>query len=100
MKELVLGLLTLAVAKIFDNILLTTKSLTTYQNRRLLSSTLVVLSQFMFYLVIKEVISDSSVLSVLVVSLSSGIGTYIAFGINDRFKKRCFIYEHCYKWGH
>lgn len=87
MENIILSMVILALIKIFDNLLLTYKSLVTYQNKKVLSSFLVILSQAMFYLVIKQVMQDSSILSITVVAISSGIGTYIAFAINDRFQK-------------
>jgi len=87
MKEIILGFGILAIIKIFDNILLTAKSLTTYQNKKFISAILVAVSQVMFYIVIKQVIADTSTTSIMVVAVSSGIGTYIAFLINDRFQK-------------
>lgn len=77
----------LGIIKIIDNIILTAKSITTYQNKKIISSLLVVISQLLFYLVIKQVIADDSLMTVLIVSIASGIGTYIAFLINDKFKK-------------
>lgn len=77
----------LGIIKIIDNIILTAKSITTYQNKKIISSLLVVVSQLLFYLVIKQVIADDSLMTVLIVSIASGIGTYIAFLINDKFKK-------------
>lgn len=73
--------------KILDNIILTLKSIYTYKNQKLLSSILVVVSQLMFYIIIKQVIADNSMITILVVSIASGIGNYIAFIINDKFKK-------------
>lgn len=77
----------LAVIKVLDNIILTAKSIATYKEQRLLSSILVVISQLIFYLVINEVIEDNTMLAIVIVSVSSGIGNYLAFLINDRFKK-------------
>ena len=73
--------------KIFDNVLLTYKSIVTYQGKKFLSSILVIISQFMFYTIIKEVMLDDSVTIIIAISISSGIGNYIAFMINDKFKK-------------
>ena len=77
----------LAIIKVFDNILLTAKSLATYKGKKLLSSILVAVSQLLFYLVIDQVVNDSTMAAIIIVSISSGIGNYIAFLINDRFKK-------------
>lgn len=77
----------LSIVKILDNVILTLKSIYTYQNKKILSSILVVISQLMFYIIIKQVIADDSMTTVLVISFASGIGNYIAFLINDKFKK-------------
>ena len=82
MQYIILGLI-----KIIDNVILTAKSLATYKNQKLLSSILVVVSQLIFYLVIEQVINDSTMLAIIIVSVSSGIGNYVAFMINDKFKK-------------
>lgn len=77
----------LALIKIFDNVILTAKSIATYKGKKILSSILVVISQLIFYLVIDHVISDNTLLAIIIVSVSSGIGNYIAFLINDKCKK-------------
>lgn len=77
----------LFLAKVLDNIILTAKSISTYKGKRLLSSVLVTISQLIFYLIIEQVVNDSSLLAIILVSISSGLGTYIGFIINDKFKK-------------
>lgn len=77
----------LAIIKIFDNVILTAKSIATYKEQKIISSILVVIAQLIFYLVIDQVISDNTLMAVLIVSVSSGIGNYLAFAINNRFKK-------------
>ena len=77
----------LTVLKIIDNIVLTAKSLATYKGMKIVSSILVIVSQLLFYLVIDQVINDSTILAIIIVSVSSGIGNYIAFLINDKFKR-------------
>lgn len=77
----------LGLIKVIDNIVLTAKSLATYKGMKILSSILVIISQLLFYLVIDQVINDSTMLAIIIVSVSSGIGNYIAFMINDKFKK-------------
>lgn len=79
--------LALAIIKILDNIILTAKSIATYKERKIISSILVVISQLIFYLVIDQVINDNTILAIVIVSVSSGIGNYIAFLINSRFKR-------------
>lgn len=79
--------LLLSLIKICDNIIMTAKSLAVYKGQKLLSSILVVISQLIFYLVISQVINDNTILAIIIVSISSGIGNYLAFMINDKFKK-------------
>lgn len=81
------GYIFLAIIKICDNIILTAKSLATYKEQKILSSILVVVSQLIFYLVIDQVINDNTLLAIVIVSVSSGVGNYFAFLINNKFKK-------------
>lgn len=82
-----IGYILLGLIKVFDNIVLTAKSIATYKEQKILSSVLVIVSQLIFYLVIDQVIEDNTLLAIVIVSISSGIGNYIAFEINSRFKK-------------
>lgn len=82
-----IGYILLAIVKICDNIILTAKSIATFKEQKILSSILVVISQLIFYLVIDQVISDNTLLAIVIVSVSSGIGNYIAFILNNKFKK-------------
>ena len=77
----------LAIIKIFDNIIITVKNIAIYKERKILSSILVIISQLIFYLVIDQVIEDNTILAIVIVSISSGIGNFLAFAISDRFKK-------------
>ena len=70
-----------------DNVITTEKSLLTHQNKAVAASILVAISQFLFYMLITEVVADSNIISILVVSIASGIGSYIAFCINNKFSK-------------
>lgn len=79
--------LALFFVKLLDNCILTVKSITTYKGKRLVSSILVVISQLLFYLVIQQVVNDNTLLAICIVSISSGMGHYIGFIINDRFKQ-------------
>ena len=77
----------LGLVKICDNVILTAKSISTYKGQKLLSSVLVTISQLLFYLIIDQVVNDSTMAAIIIVSISSGIGNYLAFMINDKFKK-------------
>lgn len=82
-----IGYILLAFVKVLDNVILTFKSITTYKEQKILSSILVIVSQLIFYLVIDQVINDNTLMAIVIVSVSSGIGNYIAFSLNAKFKK-------------
>ena len=82
----------LSLVKILDNIIGTFKNISQYREQKIISSILVVISQLIFYLVIDQVINDNTLLSIIIVSVSSGVGNYIAFSINSKFKRAA-------KWG-
>lgn len=82
-----MGYIFLALIKVLDNVVLTFKSISTYKEKKILSSILVVVSQLIFYLVIDQVIEDNTLLAIIIVSVSSGIGNLLAFEISSRFKK-------------
>lgn len=73
--------------KVFDNIVLTAKSISTYKGQKVLSSILVIISQFIFYFIIDKIVEDNTMTAIITVSIASGIGNYAAFIINDKFKK-------------
>ena len=77
----------MSLVKIIDNIISTEKTLLTQQNKAIAASILVTISQFLFYMLITEVVEDSNIISIIVVSIASGIGSYIAFCINNKFSK-------------
>ena len=82
-----IGYIFLGIIKVLDNIINTAKSIATYKEQKLLSSVLVVISQLIFYLVINKVIEDNTILVIIIVSVSSGVGNWLAFLINEKFKK-------------
>ena len=77
----------LCIIKVLDNMITTAKNLTTYQNKKILTAILVTISQLMFYIVIKSVVQDNSIITTLVVCVCSGIGTYIMMFVNDKTKR-------------
>lgn len=80
-------LLILGLVKILDNIISTAKTITTYKDKKLLTSLLVIISQFLFYFLIESVVSDGSLKTKIIVCICSGVGTYIAMLISDKTKR-------------
>lgn len=81
------GYILLGLIKVLDNIVSTAKSIATYKGQKILSSILIAISQLLFYLVIDQVVNDGSMLVIVIVAISSGIGNYIAFLINDKLER-------------
>jgi uncharacterized protein YebE (UPF0316 family) len=77
----------LAIVKVIDNIILTGKTILTQKNKAIAASILVVISQFIFYIVVKQIVEDNNFISIAIVSIASGIGSYIAFYINKKVSK-------------
>ena len=80
-------MLMLIVVKICDNIISTAKTISVHKGRRLLSALLVTISQFLFYFVVDKVVADSSMKTIMAVAIASGIGTYLAFILNNKYEK-------------
>lgn len=81
------GYIFLAIVKVIDNVISTAKNICQYKEMKILSSVLTIISQLIFYLVISQVIEDNTFLSIAVVSISAGLGNYLAFILNDKFKR-------------
>ena len=77
----------LAFTKIIDNVILTEKTIMTQKGKAVAASILVAISEFMFFFIIKKVVADDNIVSTIIVSVASGIGSYIAFYINHKFSK-------------
>lgn len=79
--------LTLSVVKIIDNIISTEKTLLTQKNKAFAASVLVAISQFIFFFLVSEIATDNNMVAFIIVSIASGVGSYIAFFINNKFSK-------------
>ena len=79
--------ISLALTKIIDSLILTEKSILVRNNKAIAASIFVMISEFMFIFIIKKVVSDSNIVSAIVVSIAAGIGSYLAFCINNKFSK-------------
>lgn len=79
--------ITLALTKVLDNLITTEKSILIQKGKAVAASIFVAISEFMFLFIIKKVVADSNVISNIVVAVGAGIGSYIAFYINNKFSK-------------
>lgn len=77
----------LAIVKVIDNVISTAKNICTYKEHKLMASLLTIVSNLIFYLIIGQVIEDNTLLVIVIVSISSGVGNFIAMAVDSKFKK-------------
>lgn len=77
----------LFVVKILDNIIMTIRTIAIYKGQKVFTTFLTIISQLMFYFIIKQVVQDDSVLTICVISGAAGFGNYFGFLISDKYKK-------------
>lgn len=82
-----LHLIYLFFAKIVDKCLYTTQVMFVQRNKALLAALSIGLSDFVYLTVIKNVVSDNNLLSVIVVALAGAVGCYLAVKVGDKFSK-------------
>lgn len=77
----------LVVIKLLDSILGTGKTILTQKNKGVLTALTVIVTQLIFFKVLDDVMKADSDLKMWVVSIASGVGTYIAILINQKMSK-------------
>ena len=82
-----LTLILLFFAKILDNALSTGKTILIQRNKGFLAGVSVMISSLLYFSVIKNVVNAENSIAMLVVSVASGLGCYIAVMITNRFSK-------------
>ena len=88
----ILTLVILFLAKTADNMLTTGKTILVQRNRPVLASLSVIASQIIFYKLIDSIGSSDNDIALYIVSIASGVGTFLALKVNARFsKERTFV---------
>lgn len=77
----------LVAIKLLDSILGTGKTILTQKNKGVLTALTVIATQLIFFKVLDDVMKADSDLKMWVVSIASGVGTYIAILINQKMSK-------------
>ena len=77
----------LVAIKLLDSILGTGKTILTQKNKGVLTALTVIVTQLIFFKVLDDVMKADSDLKMWVVSIASGVGTYIAILINQKMSK-------------
>jgi hypothetical protein len=84
------GFIYLAVlfaAKVLDNALGTAKTILVQHNRSILAGVCLGLSNFIYFLITKNIVESDGMLSIVIVSIASGVGCYLAIVFNNHFSK-------------
>lgn len=79
--------LMLFLAKVADNALGTAKTIFVQNNRAILASVSLALSNFIYLCITKDIVTSDSIASLIVVSVASGVGCYMAISFNNKFSK-------------
>lgn len=82
-----LNLIVLFVVKVIDNVLGTSKTILIQKNKAVLAALSVIISQIIFYKLIDAVSKSDNDLTMYVIAVASGVGTYLAVMLNNRFSK-------------
>lgn len=80
-------LIFLALAKMVDNALSTAKTILVQNNRSILAGICLGLSNFIYFLITKNIVESDGMLSIVIVSIASGVGCCLAIAFNNHFSK-------------
>ena len=83
----ILNLVFLFLIKVFDNLLSTSKTILIQKNKGIIAGFTVIISQIIFYKLINVVSSSDNDIAMYVVCFASGIGTYLAVLLSNKFSK-------------
>ena len=77
----------LFAAKMLDNALGTAKTILVQRNRCFLAGIALILSNYIYFCITKNIVTADSDLAILVVSVASGTGCWLAMALNNRISK-------------
>ena len=77
----------LFLAKMLDNALSTAKTILIQRNRCLLAGICLAVSNYIYLLITKDVVSSDSNLAMIVVAVASGVGCCLAVAVSNKFSK-------------
>ena len=80
-------------AKVVDNTLSASKTILIQRNHSILAGITVAASDFIYFMLIKNVLSDESPVAIIIVSIAGGIGCWTAVFLSNRLsKERLFVH--------
>lgn len=77
----------LFLAKVLDNALGTAKTILVQRNRCILAGVALGLSNFIYFCITKDIVASDNMLSLVIVSIASGVGCCLAIAFNNKFSK-------------
>ena len=77
----------LFIAKVIDNAINTTKTIMIQRSRWVLAGIAVVLSDFIYFWIMRNVVTSDSMLTMFIVAMASGVGCSLACLMNDKLSK-------------
>jgi len=83
----IIHLAVLFAAKMLDNALGTAKTILVQRNRCFLAGIALILSNYIYFCITKNIVTADNDLAILVVSIASGVGCWLAMAINNRLSK-------------
>lgn len=83
----IIYLAVLFIAKVIDNAINTTKTIMIQRSRWVLAGIAVILSDFIYFWIMRNVVSSDNVLTMLIVAIASGVGCSLACFMNDKLSK-------------
>lgn len=86
MSETVL-LVILFFAKVLDNALGTAKTILVQHNKSIMAGVALGLSNFIYFCITKNIVESDGLISIVIVSIASGVGCCLAIAFNNRFSK-------------
>lgn len=89
---IVLQMVLIFFVKVFDNVLSTSKTILIQKNKGFFAACTVVISQIIFYKLIDAVSNSESDLTMYIVAIASGFGTFLAVKLSEKISKdRVFV---------
>ena len=87
MIALILHMAFLFGAKVLDNMLGTAKTIFIQRGRGVMAAVMIIISDLIYYNVVKEIATTDNDMAIFVVAIASGIGCLLAVSINRKMSK-------------
>ena len=85
--HIIIYLAILFVAKVIDNAINTTKTIMIQRSRWVLAGIAVILSDFIYFWIMRNVVTSDHMLTMVIVAIAGGVGCSLACFMNDKLSK-------------